>query len=246
MGGAGLAVAGTGVVLAAALLAGPAWVVRSTEQDLEVTATAALGAAGIKGRVRYSGFDAQITVDPAAAEQARQVVAQVSGTRAVVVTAPGAGQTASASPSASAPSPVTTPSPVVSTGSGTPAPAASSATPTPSPQRPDLAPIVFEGASAALSAESRERLTQLAQYLLAHPAVRVEIVGYTDNGQDAEGRRRLSLARAEAVRLVLVSAGVPRERTSTLARGSADPAASNDTPEGRAQNRRVEIQLREG
>ena len=92
-----------------------------------------------------------------------------------------------------------------------------------------------------VSPEDQQRLSELARHLLAHPAATVVLRGYTDNG-----RRRLSLARAEAVRQVLVDAGVPRDRVRTIARGSADPAASNDTAEGRARNRRVEIELREG
>ncbi len=228
---AGLAIVGTSVVLAGVLLGGPAWVVRSAEQELERTATTTLEAAGIRATVDYAGFDAQITAESDQLGAARQIVAGIPGTRTVTVTGFGITQ----------PSPSATPAgPSATTSSTRPSPAASAA------PRPDLAPIVFEGASSVVSPEDQQRLSELARHLLAHPAATVVLRGYTDNGQDADGRRRLSLARAEAVRQVLVDAGVPRDRVRTIARGSADPAASNDTAEGRARNRRVEIELREG
>jgi len=67
------------------------------------------------------------------------------------------------------------------------------------------------------------------------------VEGYTDSvGSDA-ANQKLSKDRAEAVRVYLVSKGVPSDKITSVGKGKANPVASNDTPEGRANNRRVEI-----
>src|SRR5262245_15953234 len=73
--------------------------------------------------------------------------------------------------------------------------------------------------------------------------LRVAIEGHTDSlGADAENQA-LSLQRAEAVRRYLVRKGVPPERLVVRALGEAHPVASNDSPDGRARNRRVELEV---
>jgi outer membrane protein OmpA-like peptidoglycan-associated protein len=69
----------------------------------------------------------------------------------------------------------------------------------------------------------------------------VTVIGYTDTTGDADYNMGLSKRRAEAVSDFLATLGVPADKTRTLGRGENDPIASNDTPEGRAQNRRVEV-----
>jgi len=69
----------------------------------------------------------------------------------------------------------------------------------------------------------------------------VTVIGYTDTTGDANYNMGLSKRRAEAVSSFLATVGVPADRTRTLGRGESDPIASNDTAEGRAQNRRVEV-----
>jgi OOP family OmpA-OmpF porin len=69
----------------------------------------------------------------------------------------------------------------------------------------------------------------------------VTVIGYTDSTGDANYNMGLSKRRAEAVSDFLTTLGVPGDKTRTLGRGENDPIASNDTPEGRAQNRRVEV-----
>ena len=69
----------------------------------------------------------------------------------------------------------------------------------------------------------------------------IVVEGYTDSvGSDATNQK-LSKDRAESVRAYLVSKGVPSEKITSVGKGEANPVASNDTPEGRANNRRVEI-----
>jgi len=73
----------------------------------------------------------------------------------------------------------------------------------------------------------------------------VRVVGHTDNvGSDASNNT-LSIARADTVRDFLEDRGVSRSRIEAVGRGEREPIASNDTADGRAKNRRVEIFLRE-
>ena len=67
----------------------------------------------------------------------------------------------------------------------------------------------------------------------------------TDSRGDARQNARLSEDRALAVRTYLVEKGVDPERITAVGRGEEEPVASNDTPEGRANNRRVEILVRQ-
>lgn len=69
----------------------------------------------------------------------------------------------------------------------------------------------------------------------------VTIEGHTDNVGSDENNNRLSQARADSVRTYLVSRGVKADRVRAVGRGESTPLAGNDTPEGRANNRRVEI-----
>ncbi len=71
----------------------------------------------------------------------------------------------------------------------------------------------------------------------------IEVGGYTDNvGTDADNLK-LSQARAESVRNYLVKKGIAGDRVQAKGYGSADPVASNDTPDGKQQNRRTEIHI---
>lgn len=101
--------------------------------------------------------------------------------------------------------------------------------------------VSFESGSAKLLPASFATLDRVAASLLAHPEVRVEVAGYTDNAGSAATNRRLSADRASAVQDYLRLRGVPQQRMRAAGYGPADPVASNATPEGRARNRRVEL-----
>jgi outer membrane protein OmpA-like peptidoglycan-associated protein len=73
--------------------------------------------------------------------------------------------------------------------------------------------------------------------------VQLQIEGYTDKGGDADADRRLSLQRANAMKDLLVKAGVPADRISTEGFGPDKPIAPNDSDENRAKNRRIEFTL---
>jgi outer membrane protein OmpA-like peptidoglycan-associated protein len=76
---------------------------------------------------------------------------------------------------------------------------------------------------------------------VANPDVRIEIAGYTDNTGRLALNMSLSQARAQAVRAYLASRGVAPARMVARGFGPNDPVAPNTTPQGRAQNRRVEL-----
>lgn len=101
--------------------------------------------------------------------------------------------------------------------------------------------VNFQTGRSRLTVTSYDALDQVAASLVAHPEVRVEIAGYTDNTGSAAVNRRLSAARALAVRAYLARRGVGPERMEAKGYGPANPVVSNETPAGRARNRRVEL-----
>lgn len=111
----------------------------------------------------------------------------------------------------------------------------------PPPPRLILQDVNFATGSATLNATAEASLRVTAASLLTQPAVRLEVAGYTDDTGSRAVNERLSQARAESVRTFLVSAGVPADQLTAKGYGPADPIASNDTPAGRALNRRVEL-----
>lgn len=105
--------------------------------------------------------------------------------------------------------------------------------------------ISFAVNSAAIEPRLRPVLDAFAGGLGSEPQMRVRVVGHTDNtGSDAINDP-LSLRRAESVRDYLSDRGVAAGRIEVSGRGSREPVATNDTAEGRAKNRRVEIFLRD-
>lgn len=101
--------------------------------------------------------------------------------------------------------------------------------------------IYFKTGSAELKEESYKDLDKLVEILKKHPEVRATIEGHTDNTGNADNNMKLSKARAKSVADYLVSHGEPADHISSEGFGITKPIASNDTPEGRAKNRRVEI-----
>jgi outer membrane protein OmpA-like peptidoglycan-associated protein len=104
--------------------------------------------------------------------------------------------------------------------------------------------ILFDFNSSALRPESRETLRELANNFRQYPDEEVSVEGHTDNVGSDEYNQRLSEQRAFSVRDYLVDQGMPNERVSAVGFGKTQPKASNDTPEGRQVNRRVEIHIR--
>lgn len=99
----------------------------------------------------------------------------------------------------------------------------------------------FDFDSARLREESRETLRQVLDVLEARPGLPVRLEGHTDSVGSAGYNRDLSRERAAAVRSWLAERGIDAGRLEVEGRGEAEPVAGNDTPQGRALNRRVEI-----
>ncbi|PWK62190.1 OmpA family protein [Roseicyclus mahoneyensis] len=104
--------------------------------------------------------------------------------------------------------------------------------------------ILFDIDSAAIRANLQADLRALARNLQQYPNTTVDVIGHTDNTGSAGYNQDLSQRRAQAVAGVLLEAGVSPGRVRAFGRGEDEPVASNLTPQGRAQNRRVEVIIR--
>lgn len=104
--------------------------------------------------------------------------------------------------------------------------------------------ILFATDSAIVSNLSRGDLAALARNLQDYPNSTVEVIGHTDDEGDASYNVSLSRRRAAAVAAILFDYGVSAGRVVTIGLGEDRPVATNLTPEGRQQNRRVEIIIR--
>jgi outer membrane protein OmpA-like peptidoglycan-associated protein len=125
-----------------------------------------------------------------------------------------------------------------------PAPAAPAEPPPPPPlpKRIELsADAHFDFGSAQLKPAGEEKIDEIARAMQKNAEVRILVEGYTDSVGSEPYNQRLSERRAEAVRDYMISRGIAAKRIETRGHGEASPVASNDTAEGRAQNRRVVI-----
>lgn len=104
--------------------------------------------------------------------------------------------------------------------------------------------ILFDIDSSAVHSGLQSDLRILARNLQNYPNSRVEVIGHADNTGSAAYNQDLSARRAGSVASVLIGAGVSATRIISFGLGEDQPIASNLTPEGRAQNRRVDIIIR--
>lgn len=103
--------------------------------------------------------------------------------------------------------------------------------------------ILFPTNGTTLSQSARKDLTKFAASLLANPDTDVRIYGFTDNTGSMAVNTRVANGRADAVMTYLLDSGVAASRLYAEGRPMTDYVAPNTTPEGRAQNRRVEIYI---
>lgn len=103
--------------------------------------------------------------------------------------------------------------------------------------------ILFQTGKSNLSAASKHALVQFSSSLYENPDTDVSIYGHTDNTGSRAINERLSNERAESVAKFIIEQGVLGSRLTTEGKAYDEPVASNETAEGRAQNRRVEIYI---
>jgi OOP family OmpA-OmpF porin len=104
--------------------------------------------------------------------------------------------------------------------------------------------IRFDSGRATIDPDSAGLLDRLIETALRCPSANIEIAGHTDADGEDGFNQALSEKRAQAVTDFLVKAGLPAERFTAMGYGSTQPVASNDTEEGKAQNRRIDFVVR--
>ena len=157
-----------------------------------------------------------------------------------------------AAPAASAPAPAPAPAPKAAPApapAAAPAPVAPKAAPAPAAAAPAATKVTyaadafFDFDKSVLKTEGKAKLDDLAGKLKGISLEVIIAVGHTDAvGTDAYNQK-LSVARSEAVKAYLVSKGVEKNRIYTEGKGESSPVADNKTTEGRAKNRRVEVEV---
>lgn len=103
--------------------------------------------------------------------------------------------------------------------------------------------LTFETGSANIDRTSEKEVDNIAEILKAYPNVNIKIGGYTDNTGTEEINRKLSADRAANVMNALVERGIDASRLESEGYGSQHPVASNDTEEGKEQNRRIAVRV---
>jgi outer membrane protein OmpA-like peptidoglycan-associated protein len=101
--------------------------------------------------------------------------------------------------------------------------------------------VLFATGQSMLLPIAEQRLTQVARALIDQGARHLVVEGHTDSRGSPANNQALSVARAQSVRSFLISHGIPDAQVEAIGLGSTRPVATNDTAEGRANNRRVEI-----
>lgn len=103
--------------------------------------------------------------------------------------------------------------------------------------------VFFDTDKFDLKSQSYAELDKLVQFLQNNPSLKVEIGGHTDNIGNSEDNQLLSKNRAKSVLQYLIQEGISASRLTFAGYAATEPIASNDTPEGRAQNRRTELKI---
>jgi outer membrane protein OmpA-like peptidoglycan-associated protein len=105
----------------------------------------------------------------------------------------------------------------------------------------NMSDVLFDSGKFTLRPLAREKLAKISGIVLAYPSLNLAIEGNTDSVGTDDFNQQLSQQRAQGVRDYLTQEGVPAASTTATGYGKTRPVASNDTPEGRQENRRVEL-----
>ncbi|MEI7526933.1 MAG: OmpA family protein [Mariniphaga sp.] len=103
--------------------------------------------------------------------------------------------------------------------------------------------VRFDVNKSTLTAQAKTNLNKLISVFIEYSETNIDIFGYTDSSGKADYNLKLSKDRAESVKTYLISKGLIAGRLKTTGLGIADPIATNDTEEGKSQNRRVEFAI---
>jgi outer membrane protein OmpA-like peptidoglycan-associated protein len=105
----------------------------------------------------------------------------------------------------------------------------------------NMSDVLFDSGKYTLRPLAREKLAKISGIVLAYPSLKLAVEGNTDSVGTEAFNQQLSEQRAEGVRSYLTQQGIPESSTTATGFGKTRPIASNDTSEGRQQNRRVEL-----
>jgi OOP family OmpA-OmpF porin len=101
--------------------------------------------------------------------------------------------------------------------------------------------INFDTGKSVIKPESKPIINQIVEMLKSNPELKISVEGHTDNVGNPKSNKTLSDARANSVVAAIVGQGVDAKRLSAVGYGQDKPIADNNTEEGRAKNRRVEL-----
>jgi outer membrane protein OmpA-like peptidoglycan-associated protein len=105
----------------------------------------------------------------------------------------------------------------------------------------NMSDVLFDTAKFSLRPLAREKLAKVAGIVSGHPGLKLDVEGHTDSVGGDDYNQQLSEQRGAAVRDYLMQQGMPVSSVTAKGFGKTQPVASNDTAQGRQQNRRVEI-----
>jgi outer membrane protein OmpA-like peptidoglycan-associated protein len=105
----------------------------------------------------------------------------------------------------------------------------------------NMSDVLFDFGKYTLKPEAREKLAKISGIVMAHPGLNLQVEGYTDSVGSDQINQQLSERRADTVKDYLIQQGVPGSTVTAQGFGKANPVASNDTPDGRQKNRRVQL-----
>ena len=105
----------------------------------------------------------------------------------------------------------------------------------------NLSDVLFDTGKFSLRQEAREKLARVGGIVSGYPGLRLAVEGHTDSVGSDDYNQQLSEQRGSTVRQYLMQQGMPESSITSKGFGKTQPVASNDTSEGRQQNRRVEL-----